>query len=60
MKAYVTVTGALFALVLLVHAWRAVAEGFGPLAEPSFVVSSISCAALCVWAWRLRAGLAGT
>jgi hypothetical protein len=57
MKAYVTTTGSLFALLVLVHIWRAIAEG-GPMYKDPFHVSvTVACAALAVWAWRLRSRL---
>lgn len=57
MKAYVTVTGILFALVVVLHVWRAVVEGFGPFREPSYLLASVACIVLAVWAWRVRASL---
>jgi len=57
MKAYVTVTGILFAIIVLLHISRTAVEGFAPFKEPLFVLSSLSCAALSVWAWRVRTGL---
>jgi len=57
MKAYVTTTGALFALLVLVHVWRAVAEGPYMLRDPFYILVTAACAALAVWAWRLRSTL---
>jgi hypothetical protein len=57
MKAYVTTTGTLFALLVLVHIWRAIAEGASMLKDPFYVVVTVVCAALAAWAWRVRRNL---
>lgn len=57
MKAYVTTTGILFGLIVVLHLWRAVAEGPPILTNPMFLLSTIASAALSVWAWRLRSGI---
>jgi hypothetical protein len=54
MKAYVTTTGALFGLLVLVHIWRAIAEGGSMLKDPFYILLTIACAALAAWAWRVR------
>ena len=53
MKAYVTTTGALFGLMVLVHLWRAIEEGPHLAKDPWFVVITLVAAGLCLWAWRL-------
>jgi hypothetical protein len=53
MKAYLVTTGTLFALVTLVHVWRAVQEGPSLATDPWFVLITAVGAVLCVWAWRL-------
>ena len=53
MKAYVMTTGALFALLLLVHLWRFTIEGAALLLQPFFVVATVLAAGMCVWAWRV-------
>jgi hypothetical protein len=53
MKAYLVTSGVVFALVLLAHVARIVAEGVHVAANPWFVGSTVLSAALCVWAWRL-------
>ncbi len=55
MKAYVTTTGALFALLVLVHLWRALAEGPQKFADPFFICTTVLSAGLAVWAYRVRA-----
>lgn len=53
MKAYVVTTGTLFALLVVVHVWRAVEEGAGVLRNPFWVAITLIAAALSVWAWRV-------
>ncbi len=57
MKAYVTTTGALFGLLVLVHIWRAIAEGGPMLKDPFYILITVVCAALAAWAWRVRRAL---
>jgi uncharacterized protein (TIGR03382 family) len=54
MKAYVTTTGVVFALVVVLHIWRAVEEGTSVARNPIFVASTIAVAVLAVWAWQVR------
>ena len=61
MRAYLAVTGIVFALVLVAHLART-AEVLTHLADdPVFVVLytalTLGCGALAVWAWRLYRGL---
>ena len=57
MRAYLITTGILFALVTLLHVWRAVGERMFLMTNPwEFLgVAGIGLltAALSVWAWRL-------
>lgn len=57
MKAYVMTTGALFALLVVVHIWRGVAEGGSMLRDPYYICVTLLCAALAAWAWRVRSKL---
>ena len=41
MKTYVMTTGAVFALLVAVHVWRAVEEGAGILKDPFFVAVTV-------------------
>ncbi len=51
MKTYVGLTAALFALLTVVHVWRAIVE---PGARtPWFLAITVLSAVLCVWAARL-------
>ena len=51
MRSYIMTSGALFSLVVAVHVFRLVAEGFGPLSNPIFVFSTLASAAMSAWAW---------
>jgi hypothetical protein len=57
MKAYLIITGSLFALLAATHALRLVEEFSSFSTQPWFVTAMISivivCATLSVWAWRL-------
>lgn len=53
MKAYVTTTGILFALLAVTHVWRVFEEGRHLARDPFFVLVTLAAAALCLWAWRL-------
>lgn len=53
MKAYVMITGALFGLLVLVHAWRVVEEGLHVARDPWFLLTTVAAAALSLWSWRL-------
>lgn len=53
MKAYVIATGCLFALLVLVHVWRAVEEGPQLATRPEYIVVTVLAAAMCFWAWRV-------
>jgi len=53
MKAYVTTTGAVFALITIAHVLRVIAEGPHLLTDPFYVLLTIAAAALGIWAWRL-------
>jgi EamA domain-containing membrane protein RarD len=53
MKAYVITTGSLFALLVLVHVWRAFEEGAQLAARPEYIGVTALAAAMCFWAWRV-------
>ena len=50
MRTYVLVTGIIFGLIVVAHAWRVIAEGH---AHTEVVVLTLLAAALCGWAARL-------
>ena len=55
MRAYVAVTGIVFAGLLAVHVARLIAEGWGPLGDPIFAVTTILSLAIALWSlaqWR--------
>jgi hypothetical protein len=53
MRAYVITTGMVFGLLTVAHIWRGIAEGPHLAAQPWFILITIACAVLCVWAFRL-------
>jgi hypothetical protein len=52
-RTYVLVTGIIFGLIVLVHVWRAAAEGH---LHTEVVALTVLAAALCGWAARLLLG----
>ena len=50
MKAYVATTGVLFALLVVAHVWRWMAEGAHVLGDPIFVTFTLLAAVMCGWA----------
>jgi hypothetical protein len=52
MKPFVATTGAVFALLVLVHIWRAVVEPH-VLRDVWFWLITLVAAALSVWAWSV-------
>jgi hypothetical protein len=58
MKAYLTTTGALFALLAVAHLLRTIAEWPRLGTDPGFILEvpgiGVVAAAISVWAWRLR------
>ncbi len=53
MRAYVTTTGIVFALLVVAHVWRMFAESWRVTQEPEYVVSTLLAAALSIWAFSL-------
>jgi len=54
MKAYVVITGALFALLTAVHVWRFIVErSVG--SDPFFITVTVISTGLAIWAARLVA-----
>ncbi len=52
MKAYLITTGTLFAVIVLLHAWRVTIET-NLLRDPTYYVITIVAAAMSLWAFRL-------
>jgi hypothetical protein len=50
MRAYIGITGLIFALMFAAHVARVWAEGAGLLREPFFILITIAALALSVWA----------
>ncbi len=53
MKAYVVTTGVIFGLLVVMHVWRALAEGMSLAREPIFIAFTLVSAALSAWACGL-------
>jgi hypothetical protein len=53
MKAYVAVTGVIFALVSVAHILRVVLEHSDKARQPGFIVLTLLAIALSAWAGRL-------
>jgi EamA domain-containing membrane protein RarD len=53
MRAYVITTGIVFALIVVAHVARAVAEGLTLLKEPDYILSTLAAVALVLWSWRV-------
>ncbi|MEP6493319.1 MAG: hypothetical protein ABJF01_11615 [bacterium] len=51
MKTYLALTSALFALLTIVHVWRAIVEP--SVRNPWFLLITAVSAVLCLWALRL-------
>ena len=52
-KAYLIITGVVFAAVTAAHIWRAFAEGPALAKSPLFILLTLLAAALSFWAWWL-------
>src|SRR5207248_1450348 len=56
MKAYLIITGTLFAVLALAHLLRTIVEWPRLVADPWFIIEGpgigVVAAALCFWAWR--------
>jgi hypothetical protein len=52
MRAYLTTTGVLFALLVVAHVWRATAEP-NLVRDPWFLLFSVLAAGLSIWAFSL-------
>jgi len=53
MKTYVVTTGAVFALLVAAHIWRAMVEGATLTQDPFFIIATVISAVLAFWAWRV-------
>jgi hypothetical protein len=56
MRAYVAVTGVLFAAITVAHIWRAYEEGAGVVHDVLFLALTAVAAAISVWAFVLLRG----
>ena len=53
MKAYIITSGAIFALITVLHIARLVTEPMNILREPIFVVLTVLGAVLSIWAFAI-------
>jgi hypothetical protein len=53
MRAYLITTCAIFALLVVAHLWRIIAESPSLATEPDFILITVASALLSVWAARL-------
>ena len=53
MRPYLFVTGTVFALIVVAHVARAVAEGMTPMHDPWWDALTLLAAGLSIWAFRL-------
>jgi len=53
MKAYISTTGVIFGLIVVMHGLRAVEEGAHVARDPFFVVMTALAAGMCLWAVSL-------
>ncbi|MBV9301097.1 MAG: hypothetical protein JOY62_11065 [Acidobacteriaceae bacterium] len=53
MKAYLITTAIVFALITVLHIWRAIEEGSHLASSRWFILTTGLAAALCLWAVRL-------
>ncbi|MBA3341335.1 MAG: hypothetical protein H0T48_05820 [Gemmatimonadaceae bacterium] len=51
MKAYVSTTGVVFALLTVAHIWRVIEEGPHLAKDPWYVLITVAAGALSLWAW---------
>jgi hypothetical protein len=52
-RAYLITTGSVFGLIVVAHVLRVVEEGTHLMSDPVWVLLTLLCAALSLWAWRL-------
>jgi hypothetical protein len=60
MRAYLWTTGLIFALIVVAHVWRVVAESRSLARDPAFLLLTLLAALLAVWAGILLGRTAGT
>ena len=53
MKSYVITTGTVFCLIVVVHVWRAIAEGPALAKNPFYILTTVIAVTLSLWAWRV-------
>jgi predicted Co/Zn/Cd cation transporter (cation efflux family) len=53
MKAYVMTTGVIFALLVVAHIWRIIAESPSLVTDPGYILITLAAGLLSLWAARL-------
>ena len=53
MRAYIITTGIVFALLVVMHVWRVIAESHALVSDPHFLILTVLSAALSIWAFSL-------
>lgn len=53
MRAYIITTGIVFALLVVMHVWRVVAESHALVSDPHFLILTVVSGALSIWAFTL-------
>lgn len=53
MRAYLAITGVMFALIAVAHLWRIAVESRALATEPWFMGLTVLAAVMSVWAFRL-------
>ena len=53
MRAYIITTGIVFALLVVMHVWRVIAESHALVSDPHFLILTVLSAALSIWAFTL-------
>lgn len=59
MRAYLLISGLVFVLIFVAHVARVVAEGAGPLTQPTFLSTSVISLGLGIWSLFLLRSLKG-
>jgi hypothetical protein len=53
MRAYIIITGLVFAAIVLAHVARLVSEGSRVASQPVFLIGTLVAGSLAAWSWRL-------
>lgn len=53
MRIYVLITGLIYGIITVLHAWRVIQEGTGKLHDPWFLGFTILSVVMALWAWLI-------